>query len=330
MPYLTASPNRLAQDTTAQGDIMDRRVSPFRKSWWPTIKMVGGGIVVTALCVPALIAGYSGMNPLLLIIGGAGSIAGPMMVLLAPFFGRGGYGPCPVCETEIEAMGGGAQNLLCGGCATYLDVDGDQLTTIAGERAQETPFFAVPTPWPDIRNVVSSTVAFSAQDYVANVISDAMMKNKGSHVMDARWPDGCCVCGAPAVRRETYTLNVRMAGNIRDSHADLIVPGVPYCALHEDGIDLHRVTVDSRSHDDQFAMRFKSLAYRDAFRALNPWRWEGMVDPAPTASASGEGAAAEQRVIVQCPRCDQQLRVPAGRKGTIKCRACGEPFTAAT
>lgn len=310
---------------------MDRHASPFQRSWLPTVKMVAAGAVVAGIGVPVLVAGYSGMNLLLLILGGCATLAGPSMVLAAPFMGRGGYGACPVCGTGIEALPGSTQNLLCGGCGAYLDVEGETLTTITAHRVHDTPMFAVPTPWPDIRGVISSTVSLSASDYVSDAVSDAIMKDKGVRVMDARWPDGCCVCSAPVDRREIYALKVRMAGNIRDSHAELVVPDVPYCTRHKDGIDFDSVSFDSKGHDRQFAMRFRSLDYRDAFRTLNPWRWEGMVPSKVAARASHPAAAtADAKVVIQCPRCHQQHRVPTGRRGSIRCRGCGELFDTAT
>jgi hypothetical protein len=312
---------------------MDQRSSPFAKSWLPTLKMLGAGIVATAIGVPMLMAGLGG-NLLLLILGACFTVAGPGMLVALPFMGRGGYGPCPVCATRIEALSSNAQNLLCGGCGAYLDVEGEHLATITHDRMHDTPAFAVPTPWPEIRNVVSSNVALSASDYLSNVITDAIRKDKGTHVMDARWPRGCCVCAGPVTRRDIYTLNVTMAGNIRDSKAELVVPDVPYCDRHQDGIDFSSITLSSSSEGHPYAMRFRSHAYREAFRELNPWRWETMVPVPPPAEATAppkqENAAGDAKVIIQCPRCSQQMRVPAGRKGQIKCRGCGEPFAAET
>jgi transcription elongation factor Elf1 len=320
-------------DKPFQDDVMERRDAPFAKSWLPTLKMIGAGIVATAIGVPMLVAGYSGANPLLLILGACATITGPIMLLALPFMGRGGYGQCPVCDTRIEALSGHAQDLLCGGCGAYLDVEENRLATIPHDRVHDAPKFAVPTPWPDIRGVVSSNVALSSSDYVSNVITDAIRKDKGAHVMDARWPDSCCVCAAPVARRECFALTVTMAGNIRDSKAELIVPDVPYCDRHRDGVDFADVAPDSRGAAHQYVLRFRSHAFREAFRRLNPWRWDGMiVKPSPEAvtPSKPESAPADAKVIIECPRCAQQMRVPTGRQGRIKCRACGEPFEAET
>jgi hypothetical protein len=311
---------------------MDGRESAFRKSWLPTAKLISVGVVVTAISIPVFIAGLSGGNLLLLILGAAMAVSGPLLLVILPFMKRGGYGACPVCKTSIEAFDGGAHDLLCGGCGSYLDVEGDRLVTIAHHRLHEVPLFAVPTPWPDIRNVISSTVALSAPDYLSSAVTDAIMTDKGAHVMDPRWPPGCCVCAAPTTRNDQFALKVRMAGNIRDSQAELIVRDVPYCDQHQEGIDFHSVTFASRGHDREFAMRFRSHAFREAFRELNPWAWDCM-KPWPVAGAVPPPIPEvflAAKVVIRCPRCLQQLRVATGRTGTIKCPKCGEPFEATT
>jgi hypothetical protein len=282
--------------------------------------------------VPAFLTGLSGSNLLLIIIGGAAAICGPMMLIAVPFMKRGGYGPCPVCHTSIEALDGGAQNLLCGGCGAYLDVNGLRLVTIPNDRSHDTPFFGAPTPWSDIRGVISSTVALSASDYVADVITDAIKKDKGVRIAEPDWPRGCCVCCAPVVRRETYSSEIRMAGNIRDSRAKLVVTNVPYCAEHRDGIDFGTVDMASADHERTFAIRFRSHAFRKAFRALNSWSWDTMIvlpetDAVPSPRAK---ALPDEKVVIRCPLCGQELRVPSGRRGAIACPACRGRFETET
>lgn len=311
---------------------MERREGAFQKSWLPTLKLVGAGGAITAIGVPAFLAGLSGSNLLLIILGGAAAISGPAMLIALPFMKRGGYGACPACQTSIEALDGSAQNLLCGGCGAYLDVDGLRLVTIPHDRSHDTPFFAAPTPWSDIRGVISSTVALSASDYVSDVITDAIMKDKGARMIEPHWPPGCCVCSAPAVRKETYSTEIRMAGNIRDARAKLVVENVPYCAEHRDGIDFGTVDLASAKHERTFAMRFCSHAFREAFRALNPWRWDTVIDPPATDAAPPPRAQVppEEKVVIRCPLCSQELRVPSGRRGAIACPACRGRFEAET
>ena len=44
----------------------------------------------------------------------------------------------------------------------------------------------------------------------------------------------------------------------------------------------------------------------------------------------GSTTTSSEKVIVNCPHCDTQLRLPAGKSGNIKCPNCGEKFFAET
>jgi hypothetical protein len=43
-----------------------------------------------------------------------------------------------------------------------------------------------------------------------------------------------------------------------------------------------------------------------------------------------DASASEGRMLVKCPACNQSLRVPAGKKGTLNCPKCGNKFEAQT
>jgi hypothetical protein len=225
---------------------MPRRESAFARSWIPGAKFLAGGAFLTALGVYMLAAGLSGEGIALLVFGAAMAFGGPIMILTVLVSKRGGYGPCPVCRTSIEAGPGEDRELLCGGCGAYLDVDGDRLVTIETNRTYESPRFAAPTPWPDVDCVVSSTIAFSASDYAMDALSDLMKKDLGVRVMDARWPPGCCVCGRQVTRRDQLSLTVKMAGVARDKQATLVVRDVPYCSEHKDGVEFSTVSFASK------------------------------------------------------------------------------------
>jgi len=45
---------------------------------------------------------------------------------------------------------------------------------------------------------------------------------------------------------------------------------------------------------------------------------------------AAEGSAHGERVIRPCPRCGAELRLPAGRSGTVRCPKCGGSFETAT
>jgi hypothetical protein len=241
---------------------------------------------------------------------------------------RGGYGQCPVCSNSIEAQSGDHQNLLCAGCGTYLDAKIDRLETIEPGRTTDKPFFAAPTPWPEVRRVVSSTIAFSAFDYAQDKLTELMMKKAGVKFLNATWPPGCCVCGRPATRKDRYVLPVILAGQIRDTKATLIANDVPYCTEHKDGIAFERVSFNSLGAESSYGILFRSHEYREAFRKLNNWTWAGLV-PKPPGKPPASPASGD-KVIVRCNNCSQQIRVPSGKDGTIKCPSCGQAFKAAT
>lgn len=241
---------------------------------------------------------------------------------------RGGYGQCPVCFSSIEAQSGNHQNLLCAGCGTYLDAKIDQLETIEPWRTTDKPFFAAPTPWPEVRGVVSSTIAFSAFDYAQDRLTELMMKKAGVKLLNATWPAGCCVCGRPATRKDHYVHPVILGGQIRDTKATLIANDVPYCSDHKDGIAFDRVLFNSLGAGISYGILFRSHAYREAFRKLNNWTFAGVV-PKPVREPPATPVSTD-KVIVRCINCNQQIRVPSGKDGTIKCPSCGQAFEAVT
>jgi len=277
---------------------MERRTSVLKKSIWPAV----GGIVAAAgiggFGFFLFMGGWQNGEIALTIVGGLFLLGGvfmfPMSIWSAFNDKRGGYGDCPVCGTAMVADKGDARNLLCHGCATYIDAQTDHLTTITGDRTHHTPYWAAPTPWPDIHVTMSKMVAFSAFDFAQDKLIELMMKKAGNKELGAHWPAGCCVCGKPATRTDTLVMPVTVGGQFRDSKATLIARDIPYCAEHKDGIAFDNVlSFNSRGDHHSFGIKFRSLAYRDKFRELNPWNWAGLPPlktakpPAPAGSSPG-------------------------------------------
>jgi ubiquitin-protein ligase len=52
--------------------------------------------------------------------------------------------------------------------------------------------------------------------------------------------------------------------------------------------------------------------------------------PAKTMTWTNVETPATERVIISCAACGRQLRVPAGRSGTVRCPSCGHAFEART
>jgi hypothetical protein len=273
--------------------------SAFTPSIWPTVKNVAVGIVMSVIGVGIVQNGIGLFHeaPLLMIFGIALAVVGPIMTI-ASFFGkRGGYGPCPVCQVPLEANSGDARNMLCAGCGAYVDVAGDKLVTAdLNKISNEARYgFAAPTPWPEIGSATGETISFptSAPDYLRDKLQELLtVKQRGARVLEAKWPPGCCVCGKPATRTEPFAKKVKYADATKlvkafDETATLLAPAVPYCNEHRDGIDFDNVTFHSVGSGGSmsYGVRFRSLAYREAFRKLNPWPWCGMVPPKPPKAA---------------------------------------------
>lgn len=310
--------------------IVAQLTSPLKKALFPALKGLIGLCILAPFAVLMFIGGLQEGEMAFTVVGGLLSLgvliilpAGILNLFVSPL---GGYGKCPVCGSFIEAEAGDATELLCAGCGAYLDAKIDRLETIEPERVMEKPLFAAPTPWPDVRGVISSTIAFSATDYLQDKISEFAAKKDGVKLLNARWPAGCCVCGHPATRKEQYALPVTMAGAYRDTKATLVANDVPYCDKHRDGIAFERVVFNSGSNEKSYGILFRSHAYRESFRKLNPWNWAG-ITPKATPNTSPDVVSTD-KTIVRCVQCSQQLRVSVGKMGTIKCPSCGTAFRA--
>ena len=264
---------------------MEKRTSPLTKSWLPAIKGLVTMVVLAAFFGAMLIGGLQNGEAAFIVIGGLLSLCAMIIFPLITWNmltgKRGGHGQCPVCYNQIEAQAGDDKNLLCIGCGAYLDAKIDRLETIEPTRSYEKPFFAAPTPWPEVRNVISSTVAFSTQDYLADKMSELLMKKAGVKLLNAGWPPGCCVCGKTATRKDQLVVPVTLPGNVIDTKATLVANDVPYCAEHKDAVAFDRVSFSTGGADTTYGILFRSHAYRDAFRNLNRWNWAGIVPRPP-------------------------------------------------
>ena len=190
--------------------------------------------------------------------------------ITASWFGVAGKGTCPTCAASLQTTFGAS--IICKSCGEYLTVANKAFRQIDPNSTNLRPFYAAPTPWADIAAARSTTMTFTLEDYAFDKF---MTKNEGVRVWDAKWPGGCCVCGKAKTRDETVvnTFVFTPPGliRIRDKEAKLIAKGVPYCSEHNNGVEFGRVLFNM----DQtgFGLLFRSYAYRNSFRLLNPWKW---------------------------------------------------------
>jgi hypothetical protein len=224
----------------------------------------------------AAIAGVAGFymvqtsTLVIVIFGGGLLVVAPVMLIYPLFAGLPGRGSCPECGGAIQTMERRAKNLFCRGCDSYLDAENGVLKRTDPSRVADTATFAAPLPWEDITLVVSPTIATSADD----VIRDAVLTKRGGvRVLEAHWPSGCCVCGAPATRAETLASKFTKVDGVRDTAIEVRAEGVPHCDSHDGGAKFESLESASPDASGCFALKFRSLAYRNAFMRAHPWRF---------------------------------------------------------
>ncbi len=208
----------------------------------------------------------------IVILGGCMLLAAPFLLLMPLFMGLPGRGPCPQCGGTIETMAGKDWNLMCRGCGLYLDAGQGKLRPSDPNRVEAEPQFCAPGPWADITGVLFPTIAFSADDAIRDMLTT---KKGGVRMMEASWPRSCVVCGSPPTRFDEMARKIILPGRGtgwgRDTGITVAAKGVPYCDAHKDGVMFDRVHSANATASPGFGLKFRSLAYRNAFMRANPW-----------------------------------------------------------
>jgi hypothetical protein len=267
---------------------MSRR-TPMRKSPLKAIGGLAASAGLSALGYYIVVANrlfeqdlLSGLleNPLIMVLAVLFSVAAllafPSFLYMLVSAGIGGKGPCPMCDAAVETMFGRELNLVCKHCGAYLAGANQEFCLMDDRCIAAEPTFAAPTPWNDVL-VVKGRSRFRYATDVADLTREALTKEEGLRVLSAVWPNQCCVCGIPAVRRETITcraeLQANSAVNIRHREANISADGVPYCADHKEGVAFGVIRFANAAHETGFGIKFRSLRYRNLFAGENPWRW---------------------------------------------------------
>ena len=213
----------------------------------------------------------------LVIIGGVCLLAGPVLPVAALFFPRPASGPCPSCGHRMYRMlpGESEAPLLCPHCAAYSLSSQDRLVPMPETALSNEATFAVALPWDDIAGEKVGTIAFSAQDYLTDKLNDLIARKEPVRVIDT-WPQGCCVCGEVAKRYEDYAVKVSLMGRALEAETVIAARGIPYCEQHNNGVAFGRVdfAVHLLSNPTAFGLKFRSYAFREAFRKLHHWTFE--------------------------------------------------------
>jgi hypothetical protein len=187
-------------------------------------------------------------------------------------FGFVKEGPCPGCGTLIYKRVAASAEALCSVCGNYSEFGEKTLRPLDQDRVAKWPAYAAPTSWPDI-----VTPDFAALKHPIAALTDMILTKKdGVRSLDARWPEGCCVCGKPATRAETIAQHLTyVAGGLiaQQRETTVVAQGVPHCAEHKDGAQFERVVRFADVDLWRLGLFFRSYAYQIKFRENNPWKW---------------------------------------------------------
>lgn len=194
------------------------------------------------------------------------------------FMGLVKRGSCPVCGEPIAVNFGFTTLMLCPSCGDYLEVVDRMLCRMDPESISAIPAFAAPISWADMCAPRLETISFFQwDDMVTEATEWALTKKDGSRLLDARWPDGCCVCWEPATREETTATTFVFTPpgliRVRSQSATITAMGIPHCAEHEHGAVFERAMFSTPGQTTAVGLFFRSYAYQIEFRELNPWKW---------------------------------------------------------
>ena len=184
-----------------------------------------------------------------------------------------GRKPCPNCARPVGSVSGGK---VCHYCDTYLTKAGDAVVPMANDFVADRPWFAAPLPWPDVRAVQEGAVLeLSAASALARMIGT---RDEGVRALNVQWPNEGCICGKAASRTEVIARAVvipRFKGalNVGDQKVTLVARDIPHCDAHREGVVFGRIMSLASLVAIPYGLLFRSLAYRNEFRSLNPWKW---------------------------------------------------------
>ena len=186
---------------------------------------------------------------------------------------------CPGCHGPVNTLLK-TSGLLCKRCNSYLDFVDDKLVLKDPNTVSATPAFGTALPWKDAQFGVQFTGAIMLSP-VAQMTDTLMTRHGDMRVLEAQWPDCCCVCGRTATRRMRLAREVliqryaKSGMNIGKTQLTLVAENIPYCAEHSDGVAFGQVWFESAKTGEQtfFGILFRWLGYRNAFYKQNPWPW---------------------------------------------------------
>lgn len=184
-----------------------------------------------------------------------------------------GRKPCPTCGNPVGRLSGGR---VCVHCDTYLMKSEHGVVPMPEDSLSDQLWFGAPLPWPDVRAVEEgATQELSVATAIGRVLTT---KDEGARLLEAEWPDRCCICGAAAAQHETIGRAItipRYKGpiNVGSQTVGLVAQGIPHCGAHSGGVAFGRILSTSTGSTIPYGLLFRSLGYRNDYRRLNPCAW---------------------------------------------------------
>jgi hypothetical protein len=200
--------------------------------------------------------------------------------IISSFMGFVKKGTCPVCGSPLSPDMTCPKWILCPNCGEYMTVHEKKLRQVESNFISAQHNFAAPTPWMDMWDITFPTISLATdvEDYLKDTANELLMTKKdGVRILDAKWPDGCCVCGKPATKVEAMSQRFTFVPpgiiRVKDHEATLVAKGIPHCSEHKQGAQFNRATFGTETHNTVVGLLFRSYAYQKQFRNLNPWIW---------------------------------------------------------
>ena len=218
------------------------------------------GVALVVLGVVLLANGKEWMWPVISIVAGVGFLTIGQRVVAAP---------CPSCGGSISHIPDHASYIVCPKCENLLwNRKGENRVELIDENfVADEPMFKWVLPWNGF-SLPGVTEAYG-------VIGGAMLKTSDAKRLEAKWPEGCCVCGAASDHRESLSKKFRVtpgskSGMIRSPisvDVSVFVEDIPHCRLHSAGAELK--VASSAYGESNGCLVFRSYPYYRAFRKLN-------------------------------------------------------------
>ena len=175
---------------------------------------------------------------------------------------------CPNCGYKISKVSELGAYVKCPGCESYLHIlkNEKRIEIVDEEGIASAPIFSMLLPWNGF-DLPGVTEAYG-------VIGGFMLKTTERQNLNAKWPDGCCICGSTVNHEESVSKVFRVTPGSKlgirspvSKDVTVFVTGIPHCQHHTGGVAL-QIGKSIYGEDNGF-LAFRSLSYYRRFVQLN-------------------------------------------------------------